>query len=42
MKLTVDFSRSIGPIKPMHGVGQPPLTGISTDKFRYLSEASIP
>ena len=26
----------------MHGVGQPPLTGIGTEYFRYLSEANIP
>jgi len=42
MKLNVDFSTSIGPIKAMHGVGQPPLLGLNTDKFCYLSEAGIP
>ena len=42
MKLNVDFSTSIGPIKAMHGVGQPPLLGLNTDKFCYLSEAEFP
>lgn len=42
MKLTVDFSTALGSMKAMHGVGQPPLRGISTDEFHYLSEAGIP
>ena len=41
-KLHVDFSKTIGPVKPMHGVGQPPMMGTSTAKFHYLSEAAIP
>ena len=41
-KLTVDFGKVKGKIKPMHGVGQPPLVGINTDKFSYLKEANIP
>ncbi len=41
-KLHVDFSKVLGPIKPMHGVGQPPLSGTSTTKFHYLSDAAIP
>lgn len=40
--LTVDFSTSIGPIKPMHGIGQPPLMGLSEQMFPYLAEAGIP
>lgn len=42
MQLNVDFSSPIGPIKAMHGVGQPPLLGLNTNYFRYLSEAGIP
>ena len=38
----VDFNKQIGKIKPMHGVGQPPLLGISTECFKYLKEANIP
>ena len=41
-QIHVDFSKKLGPIKPMHGVGQPPLLGVSTEKFSYLSEAAIP
>ena len=41
-KLHVDFSKTVGPVKPMHGVGQPPMMGTSTAKFHYLSEAAIP
>ena len=41
-KITVDFSKTRGPIKPMHGIGQPPMVGINTDQFSYLSEAAIP
>ena len=41
-KLTVDFGKVKGKIKAMHGVGQPPLLGVSTDKFSYLKDANIP
>lgn len=42
MKLTIDFDRTIGAIKPVHGVGQPPFQGTNFSMFRYLSEAGIP
>ena len=41
-KIHVDFSNALGPVKAMHGVGQPPMMGIDTSKFSYLSEAAIP
>ncbi len=43
MKLKVDFNNVIGKIKPMHGVGQPPILGVSDySLFHYLEEAGIP
>lgn len=41
-KITVNEKNIIGKIKAMHGVGQPPLLGINTDNFSYLTEANIP
>lgn len=41
-KIQIDFSKSLGSIKPMHGVGQPPFYGVNFDMFRYLQEAGIP
>ena len=37
-----DFQKPIGPIRAMHGVGQPPLLGTDTSRFHYLSDAHIP
>ena len=34
MKLTVDFEKALGRIKPMHGVGQPPTLGTSCSCFQ--------
>ncbi len=42
MKIRTDFSKAIGAIKPMHGVGQPPFTGGDFSMFHYLEEAGIP
>ena len=42
MKLSVDFSKSIGKIKAMHAVGQPPIYGMNFSYFRYLQAANIP
>ena len=47
MKLQFDFSKKIGKIKPMHAVGQPPMTGMSGEGLdlsliRYLEKANIP
>jgi len=41
-KIHVDFQTPVKAVKPMHGVGQPPLSGISTTLFHYLSDAHIP
>ena len=40
--ITVDFSQNKGKIKPVHGVGQPPFSGVDFCMFHYLSEAGIP
>ncbi len=40
--VTVDFSKPVRPMKPMHGVGQPPQVGWSYHLFHYLKEAGIP
>lgn len=41
-RLSVDFSTETGTFKPMHGIGQPPITGLSNSLFPYLSRAGIP
>ncbi len=40
--VTADFSKVQGRFKPMHGIGQPPMTGLSNRMFHYLREAGIP
>ena len=42
MNIKIDFNSSGGKIKPMHGVGQPPFSGINFTMFKYLTEAGIP
>lgn len=42
INLHVDFDSVKGPIKAMHGVGQPPIWGMSDEYFHYLDEAHIP
>ena len=39
--VTVDFSREMGPIKPVNGVGQPPMIGGPTrfSMMHYLAES---
>ena len=41
-KITVNLSKSIKPMKPMHAGGQPPILGASDIMFHYLTEAGIP
>ena len=41
-KITLDFNKAIGKIKPMHAVGQPPFMGINFSMFDYLKDANIP
>ena len=36
-------SAKLGPVKPVNGVGQPPILGVGSDSlFHYLTEAGIP
>ncbi len=42
MNITVDFDKTIGKIKPMHGVGQPPMDELDASLMHYLAEAGIP
>ena len=42
MNVNIKLDKSIGKIKPMHGVGQPPFQGCNFRMFRYLTEAGIP
>ena len=43
-EVKVDFSTEIGPVKPVNGVGQPPLVGKLYDwsMMHYLKDAGIP
>ena len=42
-EVKVDFSTETGPVKPVNGVGQPPMLGFGNDcLFHYLTEAGIP
>ncbi|MBR0055829.1 MAG: hypothetical protein IJP66_00730 [Kiritimatiellae bacterium] len=43
MKITIDPSVVLGPVKPVNGVGQPPvISPVEFPMFRYLREAGIP
>ena len=43
MRLAIDPSRILGPVKPVNGVGQPPFFGVGGfPMFHYLKEAGIP
>jgi len=42
VNVKVNAEKVIGKIKPMHGIGQPPITGLSNSMFHYLKEAGIP
>lgn len=42
MKIDFDFNKKYDTIKPMHGVGQPPIHGLSPEGFDYLKDAGIP
>ena len=43
-EVVIDFEKAIGPVKPVNGVGQPPMIGAlgSWSMMHYLKEASIP
>ncbi len=40
----VDFAQTVGPVRPIHGVGQPPMIGAlkNWSMMHYLKEAGIP
>ena len=40
--IKVDFTKTTGEIKPLHGIGQPPFSGTSFTLFKYLTDAGIP
>ena len=43
MKITADFTKPTGKIiKPMHGIGQPPMIFHDDRMFHYLSDAGMP
>ena len=42
MNIKIDFNTTRGKIKPMHGVGQPPFSGINFTMLKYLTDAGIP
>ena len=42
VNIKVDKTKILREIKPMHGVGQPPMMGRNTSRFSYLSDANIP
>jgi len=44
VRVAVDFSATTGPVKPVNGIGQPPMLGmpINAKMFHYLKEAGIP
>ena len=43
MKITADFTKHTGAMKPMHGIGQPPMLGPhGTEMMHYIEEAGIP
>ena len=41
-KVKIDLNKKVKQIKPMHGVGQPPLAGSKSTHFHFLTEAGIP
>ena len=41
MKLSVDFTNSMGAVKRMHEVGQPPFYGMDTSHFKDLTDAHV-
>lgn len=46
LEIKIDFSKSVGRIKAMHAVGQPPFSvgdrGIDDSFMHYMQEANIP
>lgn len=42
MKITVNFEKELGCIRPLNSVGQPPRYGVSDKYMHYLTDAHIP
>ena len=42
INVSVRFNEKKSAVKPMHAVGQPPMTGLSNSLFHYLTRAGIP
>ena len=42
MQVKIDFTKTIGEIKPMHAVNRPPILGTDFSMFKYLKQAGIP
>ena len=40
--IRIDFNKTVGRVKPQHGIGQPPMLGRNFEHFHYLTEAGIP
>ena len=38
----INFDEKLRKVKPLHGIGQPPIHGINSGLFHYLTEAGIP
>ena len=41
-QIKVKADRPVGPIKPLHGVGQPPFSGMDCSMFKYLTRMGAP
>ena len=42
MYFAFNYDKTVGKIRAMHAVGQPPMLGVSDSLFHYLTDASIP
>ena len=42
MNIRADFTHITGKIKPMHGIGQPPIMGLTDRYMHYVGEAGMP
>ena len=40
--ININFNETVGRIKPMHAVGQPPILGINKDMLHYLTDIGVP
>lgn len=42
MQIRIDFDKTVGKIKPLHGIDNAPVMGIDTSLFHFMKEAGIP